>query len=74
MKTILDRMKLDLLVHFQTPIVQPFAGSEIDLLIVGSVDQVPARIQSRAFTFVRSLLLPNALICEPFFLPSPPAS
>jgi hypothetical protein len=32
------------------------------------------RTLSPAFTFMRSLLLPNALIYEPFWLPSPPAS
>ena len=30
--------------------------------------------ESPEFTFMRSLLLPNAFIYEPFFLPSPPAS
>ena len=34
----------------------------------------PARIQFPAFTCILSLVLPNELIYEPFFLPSPPAS
>ena len=45
------------------------AGS---LIVFADLDGKPGMVISRAW--IRSLLLPNELIYEPFFLPSPPAS